>query len=36
MSANVIDQRIAFYTVIHARWLIALLYWHRRKAITEI
>ena len=36
MSANVIGQRIDFYTVIHAPWLIAVLYWHRRKAITEI
>ncbi|CAI9181298.1 unnamed protein product [Rangifer tarandus platyrhynchus] len=35
-QANVIGQRIDFYIVIHTSWLIAVLYRHRRKAITEI
>ena len=36
MPANVIGQCIDFYTMIHTCWVIVVLYWHRRKAITEI
>ena len=36
MPANVIGQCIDFYTLIHTCWVIVVLYWHRRKAITEI
>jgi len=33
---NVIGQRMDFYAMIHAFWLIAVLYRRRRKAIAEI
>ncbi|XP_016788779.4 piezo-type mechanosensitive ion channel component 2 isoform X5 [Pan troglodytes] len=36
MSVNVIGQRMDFYAMIHACWLIAVLYRRRRKAIAEI
>ncbi|XP_036884454.1 piezo-type mechanosensitive ion channel component 2 isoform X4 [Sturnira hondurensis] len=36
MSVNVIGQRMDFYAMIHAFWLIAVLYRRRRKAIAEI
>ncbi|XP_074843559.1 piezo-type mechanosensitive ion channel component 2 isoform X1 [Carettochelys insculpta] len=36
MSVNVIGQRMDFYAMIHALWLIAVLYRRRRKAIAEI
>uniref|UniRef100_A0A8C4JWY3 Piezo type mechanosensitive ion channel component 2 n=1 Tax=Dromaius novaehollandiae TaxID=8790 RepID=A0A8C4JWY3_DRONO len=36
LSVNVIGQRMDFYAMIHAFWLIAVLYRRRRKAIAEI
>nr|KAF6358778.1 piezo type mechanosensitive ion channel component 2 [Pipistrellus kuhlii] len=36
LSVNVIGQRMDFYAMIHACWLIAVLYRRRRKAIAEI
>nr|XP_045000638.1 piezo-type mechanosensitive ion channel component 2 isoform X3 [Jaculus jaculus] len=36
MSVNVIGQRMDFYAMIHACWLIAVLYRRRRKAIAEV
>ncbi|XP_049757138.1 piezo-type mechanosensitive ion channel component 2 isoform X6 [Elephas maximus indicus] len=36
MSVNVIGQRMDFYAMVHACWLIAVLYRRRRKAIAEI
>ncbi|KAF6303111.1 piezo type mechanosensitive ion channel component 2 [Rhinolophus ferrumequinum] len=36
MSVNVIGQRMDFYAMIHACWLIAVLFRRRRKAIAEI
>ncbi|XP_054550191.1 piezo-type mechanosensitive ion channel component 2 isoform X3 [Talpa occidentalis] len=36
MSINVIGQRMDFYAMIHACWLIAVLYRRRRKAIAEV
>ncbi|XP_036100964.1 piezo-type mechanosensitive ion channel component 2 [Molossus molossus] len=36
MAVNVIGQRMDFYAMIHACWLIAVLYRRRRKAIAEI
>ncbi|XP_059975090.1 piezo-type mechanosensitive ion channel component 2 isoform X2 [Mesoplodon densirostris] len=36
MSVNVIGQRMDFYAMIHACWLIAVLYRRRRKAIAEM
>ncbi|KAM8782334.1 piezo-type mechanosensitive ion channel component 2 isoform 2-T2 [Rhynchonycteris naso] len=36
MSVNVIGQRMDFYAMIHACWLIVVLYRRRRKAIAEI
>lgn len=36
MSVNVIGQRMDFYAMIHACWLIGVLYRRRRKAIAEV
>ncbi|RMC15580.1 hypothetical protein DUI87_07781 [Hirundo rustica rustica] len=36
LSVNVIGQRMDFFAMIHAFWLIAVLYRRRRKAIAEI
>ncbi|XP_037589278.1 piezo-type mechanosensitive ion channel component 2, partial [Cebus imitator] len=36
LSVNVIGQRMDFYAMVHACWLIAVLYRRRRKAIAEI
>ncbi|XP_003800526.2 piezo-type mechanosensitive ion channel component 2 isoform X1 [Otolemur garnettii] len=36
LSVNVIGQRMDFYAMIHACWLIAVLYRRRRKAIAEV
>ncbi|XP_025918843.1 piezo-type mechanosensitive ion channel component 2 [Apteryx rowi] len=36
LSINVIGQRMDFYAMIHAFWLIAVLYRRRRKAIAEV
>ncbi|XP_006868752.1 PREDICTED: piezo-type mechanosensitive ion channel component 2 [Chrysochloris asiatica] len=36
MSVNVIGQRMDFYAMVHACWLIAVLYRRRRKAIAEV
>lgn len=36
LSVNVIGQRMDFYAMTHACWLIAVLYRRRRKAIAEI
>uniref|UniRef100_A0A8C3KC08 Piezo type mechanosensitive ion channel component 2 n=1 Tax=Calidris pygmaea TaxID=425635 RepID=A0A8C3KC08_9CHAR len=36
LSVNIIGQRMDFYAMIHAFWLIAVLYRRRRKAIAEI
>uniref|UniRef100_A0A8D0HHP2 Piezo type mechanosensitive ion channel component 2 n=1 Tax=Sphenodon punctatus TaxID=8508 RepID=A0A8D0HHP2_SPHPU len=36
MSVNVIGQRMDFYAMLHAFWLIVVLYRRRRKAIAEI
>ncbi|XP_043923294.1 piezo-type mechanosensitive ion channel component 2 [Protopterus annectens] len=36
MAVNVVGQRMDFYAMFHAFWLIAILYRRRRKAIAEI
>ncbi|KFO26932.1 Protein PIEZO2 [Fukomys damarensis] len=36
LSVNVIGQRMDFYAMIHACWLIGVLYRRRRKAIAEV
>ncbi|XP_052598264.1 piezo-type mechanosensitive ion channel component 2 isoform X6 [Peromyscus californicus insignis] len=36
MSVNVIGQRMDFYAMVHACWLIGVLYRRRRKAIAEV
>ncbi|XP_064410244.1 piezo-type mechanosensitive ion channel component 2 [Latimeria chalumnae] len=36
LAVNVIGQRMDFYAMIHAFWLVAVMYRRRRKAIAEI
>nr|XP_033819308.1 piezo-type mechanosensitive ion channel component 2-like isoform X2 [Geotrypetes seraphini] len=36
IAVNVIGQRMDFYAVIHACWLLYVLFHHRRKAIAEV